>query len=280
MLLCLIVTLLSPVANGYVRKKIKKDGKDTNTVIRWPCREIPYWINKDGSPDLTFEEVEKAVKESFQVWQDVECANIKFSYMGKTDIKEVAEDQYNVIAFMKEGEKLPINFQEGQLARAYTWSVPEKGYIEEAEIFFNNINYQFSVTDDKDKVIVDIKNTLIHEIGHLLGFRHSDIEGAVMFAEAQKGELSKRTLSDDDKKALCDTYPKDQPIFDIAEGEEKSCMPSANGSDKNGSNDSSGGGGGCSLNAMAGTAPMGMSLIMLLLITTFWAGRRFLSRKR
>lgn len=57
-------------------------------------------------------------------------------------------------------------------------------------------------------VRADIRNTVTHEMGHVLGFDHvADIE-ATMFPSAPDGELIKRTLADDDIAALCDTYPE------------------------------------------------------------------------
>jgi hypothetical protein len=60
-------------------------------------------------------------------------------------------------------------------------------------------------------VATDVQNTATHEIGHLLGFAHSPVVAATMFASAPFGEAAKRSLEPDDIAALCDTYPADAP---------------------------------------------------------------------
>ena len=54
-------------------------------------------------------------------------------------------------------------------------------------------------------------NTATHEIGHFLGFAHSDEPDATMFASATPGETLKRFLSCDDAAILWFRYPAGNP---------------------------------------------------------------------
>ena len=55
---------------------------------------------------------------------------------------------------------------------------------------------------------MDLENTATHEAGHFVGLAHSTVAGATMQATAGIGEISKRSLEDDDVSGLCDIYPK------------------------------------------------------------------------
>jgi MYXO-CTERM domain-containing protein len=53
----------------------------------------------------------------------------------------------------------------------------------------------------------DVQNTITHELGHVLGLMHSDTSAdLVMYPSAPPGELTKRTLKDDDRDGLLSLY--------------------------------------------------------------------------
>jgi hypothetical protein len=53
---------------------------------------------------------------------------------------------------------------------------------------------------------IDLQNTVTHEVGHVLGLAHSDVQGATMAATTGAGEISKRTLAPDDLAGICAVY--------------------------------------------------------------------------
>ncbi len=60
-------------------------------------------------------------------------------------------------------------------------------------------------------VSTDIQNTLTHELGHVVGLDHVDIESSTMAPSAPLGETSKRALDNGTGQGFCDTYPAGLP---------------------------------------------------------------------
>ena len=82
--------------------------------------------------------------------------------------------------------------------------------------------------------IHDLENAVTHEMGHVIGLSHTcflepppliddmgqptpeclsappDVMATTMFASANPGDVEKRTLEADDKRAVCETYPAAQ----------------------------------------------------------------------
>ncbi|MBX7098402.1 MAG: matrixin family metalloprotease [Myxococcaceae bacterium] len=136
------------------------------------------------------------------------------------------------------------------LAVTVVASDPTTHELVDADVALNLQHFRFGVlppsgppADHSLDGLDDVQNTLTHELGHVLGLEHNPLDQAsVMFPGTSTGEVHKRTLTADDRKALGLLY--DWP-FDQGWGP---------------------GGAGCS----AGTGgPVGLLLAMLL-----WLARR------
>src|SRR5512136_1871353 len=55
---------------------------------------------------------------------------------------------------------------------------------------------------------MDLRNTVTHEMGHVLGFAHDSARASAMNGQASAGETAKRTLQPDDVEGMCSVYPR------------------------------------------------------------------------
>lgn len=123
---------------------------------------------------------------------------------------------------------------------------PYDGEIIEADIELNDVDYEWAVISDgsfSHRPQYDLRSALTHEVGHFIGLAHdclqpgdavriddagnvspdctsipssedAQIRGATMYPLMSAGDVSWRSLSDDDMRAACDIYPReDLPVL-------------------------------------------------------------------
>jgi MYXO-CTERM domain-containing protein len=112
---------------------------------------------------------------------------------------------------------------------------PRTGGMVQAGIEVNAVDHAWAdlVAHPERTDAVDLQNGLTHELGHFIGLDHNcapsgelrpplddtgnpapdclsaplAITEATMFPDAPPGDVAKRTLADDDRHGLCDSYP-------------------------------------------------------------------------
>ena len=98
---------------------------------------------------------------------------------------------------------LPIK---GCCTLAVTWFSTS---VDEADMALNT-NFPWSTNGVDD---FDVETVMLHENGHVLGLRHSEVEAAVMFATYSKPRV---TLDPDDIAGIESLYPLDGPKGSIS----------------------------------------------------------------
>ncbi|MFZ5440513.1 MAG: matrixin family metalloprotease [Myxococcota bacterium] len=83
--------------------------------------------------------------------------------------------------------------------------------ILDADVAFNLEQHHFKVlpvpTRGDDRQFDDVQNTFTHELGHVLGLMHNAGQSdLVMYPSATPGEITKRTLKQDDRDGLLSLY--------------------------------------------------------------------------
>lgn len=78
-----------------------------------------------------------------------------------------------------------------------------------ADVLLNAADYRFGAlkAEDKGSYEFDVEAVLLHEVGHALGMGHSESPDAVMYGEGERGDISKRELTEDDVVGVQSLYP-------------------------------------------------------------------------
>jgi len=186
-----MLLLLSSLCFGF-SVKTNERGEE----LKWKQNPIEYKINLSNQRNLSEEEVEDSIAQSFMEWEGIRGAPLRFYYEGETTNNSSSyQDGVNIVAFR---EDWPEELDDDLLAITYTWSI-EGGEIIAFDILINE-NYEWSLTGESGKH--DLKNAITHEIGHATGMNHSEMVDSTMYISSTEGEIIKRTLADDDIRGL------------------------------------------------------------------------------
>ncbi len=185
-------------AAGYTRITLS-----SGQTPKWSAMPVSYWINESGLSQLSNGSEFQAVNGSFQTWQNVQTADVRFIYRGTTSTRTVGRDGINLISFADDSTPLGSSV----IAATFSFFRSDSGAIvtDEADIIFNPA-FQYSTSGEENKF--DIQSVLTHEIGHLLGLDHAALISSVMVPFAAVSQLDQRTLSYDDIAGVSEIYPK------------------------------------------------------------------------
>jgi hypothetical protein len=193
----------STLVSAYTR--ITASNGDTP---KWTSMPVSYWINESGSSQILNDSEFAAVRASFQVWEQVPTADVRFVYKGTTSVSGVARDGMNIVSFNDTTTPLGSS----TIAATFTFYRSEilsdgviHPVVDEADILFNP-NLEFSTSAESGKF--DIQSVLTHEVGHLLGLDHSALISSVMVPFGSPSQLDQRTLQYDDIAGITEIYPK------------------------------------------------------------------------
>lgn len=236
----LLVLLVAAPAHAFVRQRVPGGGP----CSFWASRTLDFWINSDGTADVSGAGAFLATRNSFQNWQAVDCTDLAFTDHGLTSRRDVgfidkSPSNLNLILWRKKlcADTVPAGeacLDSGTCANQFDcWDhpagvigstlntfVPRTGQIVDSDIELNDAVYFFTVTDNAVLVRTDIENTLTHEIGHVIGLDHTPVLDATMAATAREGETEKRTLEPDDIAGVCAIYPAGKQVVTcLADGE-------------------------------------------------------------
>jgi hypothetical protein len=208
------------------------------------------------------------------------CANVAFIIGPTTSDRRGGRDGQSVVVWLTDRWGAP----DGPSSFAYyspdavalttaffvdDSSRPDDGRIVEADVELNAVNFQFAVVPDDagatrlPDCVMDLRNTLVHELGHVLGLDHDPSHPeASMYPDEQCREISKRSPAADDIAGVCAIYP-------IGSGDGMVC---------GNRQELRGGGSGCALAHRAAEAPSGLvvvlAAVLLLGLRGGWRARR------
>jgi hypothetical protein len=152
-----------------------------------------------------------SIRAAFGQWESIPETAVRFEEGGivsaGADIN--TSDGTNVIFWAKNSSFVNGGRDNiaGTLALTYR-RVTNNNEIVEADIVLNGFQENwFSDFNDTLNAGRFIESAVLHEIGHSLGFEHSPVGGATMFARSLNGVGAQAGLSDDDTAAARTVYP-------------------------------------------------------------------------
>ncbi len=205
--------------------------------VEWGKSCVVFYVNEEGTDDVPGDGtglhplVLEAVRQSFATWSDVGQSSFKAEYGGLTndsraEYSSARDESGNANIVMWRDTDWPYASDTAFAITSVTFD-PSTGVIADADIEMNGEHHRFTVGDSDS--VVDVQNTLTHEVGHFLGLDHSNVADATMFGRAPEGETQKRTLHTDDIAGLVSIYPGgesdscgDYPDYFEAPGDETS----------------------------------------------------------
>jgi MYXO-CTERM domain-containing protein len=170
----------------------------------------------EPTPGIADVELARAAIESLAAWNDVACGaggelpSLEARLAGHAEcsspgFSERAARNINSISVVEAGWAEPGR---GQVALTTVTYDALTGHILDADIELNAQENIFTVGDSR--VVADLRSTLTHEIGHLLGLDHSEQPEATMWNDTRRGSVTLRTLANDDIAAMCTAYPPEE----------------------------------------------------------------------
>lgn len=213
------------------------------TVLRWNDRTIHVSVSRsmlESAANIKYgSDVEGAIRRSFDAWEKV--ADITFIEDQSDELglspNGMSGDGTSLITVAPTSENVLLFGKDDESAAAKTRVFyNRRGAITEADIVLSPFQ-QFST--DGTYGTFDLQATLTHEIGHLLGLRHSTVIGSAMYSNSSRngvfGESLTRfnTISDDDISAVRDLYgfAKDDDCCGSVSGRISSLVRNAKGVD-------------------------------------------------
>jgi hypothetical protein len=208
---------------AYVCTRSSADGPS----LAWGEREIELRVTNIDGNEISVASLQEGLEHAVNEWTDAAfCSDLVIRAGAPTNHTTAGFDwaagsqdpaNMNIVVFRKNESETTVDrwlYPLSAIALTTVTYVNSSGRILDADIELNDAYHDFTNCDPGSSciVITDLKNTLTHELGHVVGLDHplgNDAQsvGATMASSAPEGELEKRDLSQDDIDGLCYLYP-------------------------------------------------------------------------
>ncbi len=212
----LLVLTASPVLGSTMAAA---SGQGEPTGLRWRQGSIKISLSRsviEPNSNIKFDsDVVGAIQRSIATWERAANIRIEYDISERVSVSPSGGDGVSLITIAQTPENLQL-FNRDPFAESAKTKVfyNRRNEITEADIVLNP--YQQFSTDGTFGTF-DLEVTLTHEIGHLLGLRHTSVLGATMSGSLPKNgtlgrsDLSGRSLDQTDISAVRELYGFSEP---------------------------------------------------------------------
>ncbi|HVU03926.1 MAG TPA: matrixin family metalloprotease [Polyangiaceae bacterium] len=177
----------------------------------WREHCISFATQKDGSKQVPYAVADGVFRAAFMQWAQANCGGEHPSFevwdVGPVECNEPEFNDFlpNANVWMFRDDSWPYHDDTQTLALTTVLFERGSGVILDADVEVNS--HAMQITTGTTDVKRDLQSIATHEAGHFLGLSHTLVKGATMQAQYTQGDLNYRSLSEDDRKAICDAYP-------------------------------------------------------------------------
>ena len=209
---CFLLACLVPVASfAWVQTQTcdqESCGGYPRQPISWDSSKVTFYLNERGTSQMSLYQVIEVTQKSLSEWYRPEISSLEPQYGGTTSDDLVgyvinSKNNKNIIVF-RDSDWMESS---AMLALTTVTHNNANGDILDADIEINTMVHQFGNCDISGDAVFDFENTLTHELGHAFGLEHSPVRESTMNAYANKGDISLRSLDQDDLDAIATIYP-------------------------------------------------------------------------
>jgi matrixin len=188
--------------------------------LAWPDVCVGYAVHERGSRrrNITAYDTDQAARRAFSSWISVDCGDDETPSIGIVPLGGVecglvefnppaagraGSPNANIVMFRD--DDWPYGDVQSTIAKTTLTFDSRNGDIFDADIEINSFAIEITIGDTL--VSHDLQAILTHEFGHFLGLGHSEDADATMNANYSPEDVGFRTLSSDDREAICEVYP-------------------------------------------------------------------------
>lgn len=175
---------------------------ESGEVVRWERDDVE--VRLDTSLGQLGDDASGAVIEALSTWEQSGLLpprlNVEAASGGEAGFYS-GETNHNDVIVMTDNWPFSPDYS----AVTITTYDANTGRMLDADVLFDG-SRSWNVDGRPSDSEIDLLDTATHEVGHLLGLDHSDLEEATMYAEGHLGVTERRSLHADDLEALLAAY--------------------------------------------------------------------------